>query len=385
MANEVTLSMNEAKKLGIIKETLAGRMTAKMAAEILHLSERQIYRLRKNILLRGDAGIVHGNRDRTPLNAFSRRQKDCIITLYKEQYKSYNFTHFAETLEKEHKIKISRETVREWLRSEELGGKIRKSNKHRKRRLRKASEGEMLFLDGSPHHWFGREHSPCTLLLTCDDATGKPLMGLFREQEDRDGCFLLLGQLFKRYGLPQIFYLDRASQFKTTRHNRSASAHVTDPTQFQRAMEELSIQLIFSKSPQARGRIERMNGTFQNRLVAELDHHGITTLSEANGYLNRHFIPDIAQKFGVPPRDPSPVWRALPPRMDLFDILCVKVKRTVTNDNTISYNNIHFQLFPAHGRQHFAKAKVEVRHRPDGSIRIFHSTLGKIPARRISC
>lgn len=359
MANEVTLTMNEAKKLGIIEETLAGRMTVKTASYILRLSERQIYRLRQRIKQKGAAGMAHGNREHPPSHTKPLATRQKIIDLYKTSYEGYNFTHFAEALEEEESIHLSDETVRRWLRAKGLGGAIRKTRKHRKRRLRKAREGEMLFLDGSPHHWFGDEHPPCTLLLCCDDATGKPLGGLFRDQEDRDGCFLLLKQVFKKYGRTQSFYLDRASQFKTTRygglHSRQSQE---EPTQFQRAMDELGIHIVFSYSPQARGRIERMNGVFQDRLVSELAHHKITTFVEANRYLNRRFIPAYAKRFGVAPRDPQPVWRPLPNGLDLFDVLCVKTARIVANDNTLSYLGNTYQLLPAHHRSHFVKAEV---------------------------
>jgi len=384
MVNEVTLTMNEAKKLGIIEETLTCRMTVKTASDILRLSERQIYRLRQRINQKGAVGIVHGNREHTPAHTKSMEMRNQVIELYKISYQGYNFTHFAEALEEDHDIHLSDETIRRWLRAEALGGEIRKSRKHHKRRLRKAHEGEMLFLDGSPHHWFGDEYPPSTLLLCCDDATGKPLAGLLRDQEDRDGCFLLLKQLFKKYGLPQSFYLDRASQFKTTRHGGIHSLqNQEEPTQFQRAMDELGIHIIFSYSPQARGRIERMNGVFQDRLVAELAHHKISTFVEANRHLNRRFIPVYAKRFGVAPRDPQPVWRPLLNGFDRFDVLCVKTSRVVANDNTISYLGSTYQLKPAHRRSHFVKAVVEVRQRPDGKVHIHHPKLGRIPARKI--
>ena len=279
---------------------------------------------------------------------------------------------------------MSDETVRRWLRAAGLGVAIRQTPKHRKRRQRKAREGEMAFVDGSPHHWFGEEFPPCTLLLSCDDATSKPLAGLFQEQEDRDGCFLLLERLFRKYGLPQSFYLDRASQFKTTRHGGLHSVQSeAGQTQFQRAMDELGIAVHFAYSPQARGRIERMNGVFQDRLVAELAHHGITSIPEANRYLNQHFIPAYAKRFGVAPRDSTPAWRPVPKGLDLFDVLCVKDTRVVANDNTISYKGITYQLQPAHGRQHFVRASVEVRCRPDGTVRIHHPALGRIPCRKL--
>jgi len=384
MANEVTLKVKEAQKFGVIEETLSGRMTVKTAAEILGLSERQIFRLRKRVKQQGAQGMVHGNRGRPPSHSKPLAVRQQVVELYQNEYKGYNFTHFTEALEKEHQIGVSDETVRRWLRAEALGGAIRKTKKHRKRRQRKAREGEMVFLDGSPHHWFGEEHPPCTLLLCCDDATGNPLAGLFREEEDRDGCFLVLARLFKKFGLPQSFYLDRASQFKTTRHGGLHSAQVHEgPTQFQRAMEELSIHIHFAYSPQARGRIERMNGVFQDRLVAELAHHGITQLKEANDYLNRRFIPAYAKRFGIAPREPEPAWRPVSQGLDLFDVLCVKEFRVVSNDNTISYHGTTYQLHPAHRRQHFVKARVEVRCRPDGTVRIHHPKLGRIPARKL--
>ncbi len=382
---EVTLTVKESRRLGIIEETLAGRMTVRVAAGILKKSERQVYRLRQRVRAQGAEGIRHGNRGRCPVHTRSGKQREQVIALYQTEYEKYNFTHFAETLQEKHGIRVSRETVRRWLRAEGLGRPARKMPKHRKRRLRKAHEGEMLFLDGSPHPWLGDEQSPCTLLLICDDATGKPLVGLFREQEDRDGCFLLLARLFRRYGIPQSFYIDQASQFKTTRHGGVHSLQVAQgPTEFERAMDELGIGVIYAQSPQARGRIERMNGTFQDRLVAELFHEKITTLPEANDYLNRRFIPQFAKRFGETPRDPVSVWRPWPKGADPFDVLCVKAERTVANDNTIRYNNETFQLAPAHGRHHFVQAKVEIRQRPDGTIRVVHPRLGLLPSRRIA-
>lgn len=384
MTNEVTLKMGEAKKLGIIQETLSGRMTIATAAEILKISPRQIYRLRAKIKTQGEIGIVHGLCGRTPVNAISPGLSKTILTLYTTKYVKHNFTHFTEILNEEESIPISRETVRQILRKEGEGGKIRKTKKHRKRRLRKAQEGEMIFLDGSPHHWFGDENDPCTLLLSCDDATGNPLVGLFREQEDRDGCFLLLEKLFKKYGLPQTLYLDKASQFKTTRYGGIHSLQIKEEqTQFQRAMEELGISIIFSHSPQARGRIERMNGTFQDRLVAELHSRSITTISDANHYLKQYFIPAYRRKFGLAPRETPSVWRSVPTKTDLLDTLCVKDNRVVGNDNTLSYHGQIIQLYPTSHRHHFVKAKVEIRDRPDGKLHVYHPQWGKIPSRRL--
>ena len=185
-----------------------------------------------------------------------------------------------------------------------------------------------------------------------------------------------------KYGLPHSFYLDRASQFKTTRYGGLHSLQQREePTQFQRAMDEFGVQIIFSYSPQARGRIERMNGTFQDRLVAELDRHAITSIPEANRYLNQYFIPSRRKRFAVKPRETQPAWRAFPKTVDLLDTLCVKEERTVNHDNTVSYQGKIYQLYPTRHRNHFVKAKVEVRQRPDGKVHVYHPRWGKLPSR----
>jgi hypothetical protein len=182
------------------------------------------------------------------------------------------------------------------------------------------------------------------------------------------------------HGLPGLFYLDRASQFTTTRHG---GLHVTQraeqPTPFERAMEELGIALIFANSPQARGRAERINGTFQDRLVAELKFRGITNIIPANRYLNHCFIPRYAHRFGVEPQEPIPAWRSLPPSLDIRNILCQRFQRTVNNDNTISINGQIIQLLPTKNFPHIVKAKVSAHLWLNGHWHIFHPTIGEIP------
>jgi hypothetical protein len=185
-------------------------------------------------------------------------------------YAQFNFCHLADILAEEHHILLSDETLRRWLRPAGHGRPPRRRGKHRRRRTRRSRAGELLFLDGSPHPWFGPRHPDCCLLLASDDATGKPLWGKFQPEEDRDGCFEVCYHVFLRYGLPGAFYLDRASQFITTRKGGRQALHnpERDPTHFEEAMSLLKVGLIFAYSPQARGRGERLNGTFQDRLVA---------------------------------------------------------------------------------------------------------------------
>lgn len=182
-----------------------------------------------------------------------------MIELAEKKYFDFNFTHLSETLEERERISISRETLRQWLRPLGFGSKMRRQPHYRKRRKRSEKEGQMLFLDGSPHGWFNDEKT--TLILCTDDATGKPLWGIFRTDEDNDGCFAVCEAVFQKHGLPAPLYLDRASQFTTTRHGGiHISQNDTEPTPFERAMGELGIRLIFADSPQARGRGERIIG-----------------------------------------------------------------------------------------------------------------------------
>jgi len=375
---EVTLTMRQWRRFDIIRSTLEEKMTTKHAAEILGLSRRQVQRLKKRIRQKGPLGILHGNRGRKPPHAFPPELKDRVIALVKSTYFDFNFSHLSEILVTEEGLHINRETLRRWLRPLGFGKKLRKRPTHRTRRKRSTQLGQMLFLDGSPHQWFGSKLS--TLILCTDDATGKPLWGLFQDQEDLSGCLQVCLQVFSTHGLPQSFYLDRASHFTTTRHGGTHRLqNDTKPTQFERAMDELGIRLIFAHSPQARGRAERIHGTFQDRLVSELRLKGIHNHHQATQYLNQHFIPSYGHRFAVEPEDCSPAWRPLPADVDIRNILCKRFHRTVKNDNTISVRAQIIQLLPTAQRRHFVKAKVQVNQWIDASWHVFHPKYGELP------
>lgn len=380
MKQEVIFSMSEAKRFGVMQAVLGQKMTIRDAAAVLQLSMRQIKRIKKKVVQQGPQGVSHGNRGRTPASGFPAAFKERVIALVQARYQGFNFSHLSETLEEEEYIRVNRETLRLWLRPLGFGRKVRKQPRHRKRRQRSAREGHMLFLDGSPHRWFG--HELTTLLLCTDDATGKPLYGLFREQEDLDGCFAVCHEVFTCFGLPVCFYLDRASQFTTTRRG-GVHVHQRDeqPTQFERAMAELAIRLIFADSPEARGRGERINQTFQDRLVAELRLRCILTTDAATAYLNTVFIPRY--RFGAMPEDNQPAWRTISPDVDLRHILCRRVVRTVNKDNTVSVNGQIIQILPTRTRLSFVKAKVIVNLWLDGSWHVLHAEHGELPCKLI--
>jgi len=371
----------EVKRLTVIHQTFAG-LSARSAAPMLKLSARQIFRLKAKVRTEGDKGIRHGNCGRKPHNAKPQDLRQQVLDFYQTEFSKYNACHFAEALDEEKGIKLSPDTLRRWLQAAGIPPKHRhrSQSNHRRRRERRARFGELVFIDGSPHPWFGPSLPPSTLILATDDATGMPLYGQFDQAEALNGCFSVFYQVGRRHGLPAALYLDHAGQFTTTRHGGTHVFQRDDkPTHFEIAMHSLAVELIFANSPQARGRGERINGSFQDRLVAELDHHHITDPVKATGYLNRVFIPKYARRFGVKPRDPVSAFRPIPEGLDLHTVLCAKSTREVQDDNTISYHGSSYQLRPSMRSVCIAGTKVAVQEWFDGSIHVRHETAGTIP------
>ncbi len=367
------------KRYSVIQQTVRAALSSTVAARMLGISPRQVFRIKANVRKHGADGIRHGNCGHTPANAKPQRLRQRVINLYRKECFDFNFAHFTETLADEFAIRLSRETTRCWLRTEGLGPKQHHSHHHRRRRERKARFGTMLFLDGSPHPWLGPDLPPLTLILCTDDATGMPLYGQFDPQETLNGCFSVFYHVGRRYGLPEALYLDKASQFTTTRHGGTHVFQRDDqPTHFEIAMQTLAVQLIFANSPQARGRGERINQSFQDRLVAELDHHHITDPAAATDYLNRVFIPKYAKRFGVKPRDPAAAFKPIPEGLDLRTVLCAKTTREVANDNTISYQGQVYQLKPNTRTVCVAGTRVELEEWFDGSLHVRHDRAGTI-------
>lgn len=379
---EVTLTLEQANRYELCKGALAGHRRNADVAAALRLSVRQVQRIKRKVKARGAAGVVHGNAGREPPNKKPQKLRDRVVELARTEYRDFNFAHLADVLAEEERIDLSDQTLARWLRPLGLGRPKRRVKKHRRRRERKAHEGDMIFLDGSPHHWFGPDEPPCCLLHSNDDATGKPLWGKFLPAENRDGSFEVAYRVFHKHGLPGTFYIDRASQFTTTRHGgqHAKQGPDTEETHFERAMRELGVGLIFARSPQAKGRVERLNKSFQGRLVAELRHEGIRDCAAATRYFNQTFAPRYAKKFGLPPADPTPAWRRVKPGIDLRTVLCAKCTRTVANDNTVSLDGHVYQLLPPEGRCHLVHARIEVQQWFDGTVHFWHSEHGFIKA-----
>lgn len=375
---ECTLSVPQSQRFQVLQAALDGHVTNAQAAGALSKSIRQVQRLKARVRRLGPPGVRHGNAGRPPHNKLPPDLRQKILELAASTYADYNFSHLADALPEDHGIVVSDETLRRLLRPAGHGGKVRRYKTHRRRRLRRSKEGELLFLDGSPHPWFGDGHEPVCLLLSTDDATGKPLYGQFQPQEDRDGCLEVCYRTFRKHGLPLAYYLDRGSQFIQTDHLAASQGLKIPPTAFQIAMKTLHIELIFAHSPQARGRGERINGSFQNRLVAELVRYGIHDCQRATRYLNQVFIPRYCRRFGQPAANPAPAWRPLDPALNLPSILCAKHQRIVSNDNTVRFAGVLYQVEPPVGRHHLVHAKIEVQQRFDGSIHLVHPRYGEL-------
>jgi transposase len=381
---EVKLTLTQVQRYEVCNALLEGCLTTDEAARALGISPRQVLRLKARLQAEGPHSLVHGNTARPPANKTPAELKQQVLDLATTRYAQFNFCHLADILHEEHQILLSDETLRRWLRP--LGhGRPPRRGKHRRRRTRRPREGELLFLDGSPHPWFGPRHPSCCLLLASDDATGKPLWGQFQPEENRDGCFEVCYHVFVRFGLPGAFYLDRASQFITTRVGGTHATHNPDrePTHFENAMSTLKVGLIFAYSPQARGRGERLNGTFQDRLVAELGLHKITKARQATQYLNTTFIPRYGRRFGHTPAESRAAWRTLPAGLDLKEVLSAKFTRTVALDNTVRFEGQTYQLLPTSRCPSLARRVIEVQHWFDGSIHFRHERHGVIAAKRL--
>ena len=237
-------------------------------------------------------------------------------------------------------------------------------------------EGMLLQIDGSHHPWLEGRGPRFVLLLAVDDATGTVANALFQPEEDTRGYFLLMEDIIHRCGIPLAIYGDRHGVFKFNGKPR----HVTQPvgpTQFTRAMVELGIEQIFARSPQAKGRVERMAGTFQDRLVSELRLAGTTTIGQANAVL-RDFLPRFNKQFRVPAQQSQSAYRSLGSSLALERILCFKHLRQVAKDNTVKYQLRTLQLLPAQERPSYAGVKVEVLERSDGQFMVLHE--GKVIA-----
>jgi hypothetical protein len=314
----------------------------------------------------GEKGVIHRSRGKTSNRRIADKIREKIIKLYRTQYWDFGPTLASEKLLERDRLKVNDETLRLWLLESGDWKKSRKRKGHRRWRERKHHFGEMVQMDGSHHDWFEGRGSRCVLMSYIDDATGK----VFARFYDYEGTIPALDS-FKRYlgkhGLPMSVYLDRHSTYKSTaKPSVEDDLNQTMPlSEFERALKELGVGVIHANSPQAKGRVERLFGTLQDRLVKEMRLRGIKTIEEGNGFL-KHYLPVYNKRFSVLPVERTNLHRPLAQGIDLDTILCIKTERSLRNDFTVAHNKKLYQI-----KDKAKASKVEVQDRIDGSMKIF--------------
>jgi transposase len=372
MEERLTLTTKELKRLRALELVEAERMTVTEAARLLGISERQCWRILAHYREKGAAGLVHGNRGRPSPRRLPAAAREEILSLAQGICQDYNDQHLSEVLQEEHGLPVSRASVRRIRRAAGLASphKYRRRRGHQ-RRERYPQAGMLLQLDASIHDWLEGRGPRLALAAAIDDATNEVVGALFRDQEDAAGYFLLLRNISQSHGLPLAAYADRHTIFQSPLKPtiEQELAGTVPKSQFARLVEALGIELIAAHSPQAKGRIERLWQTFQDRLVKELRQAGATNLEQANQVLAA-YLPKFNQRFTVAPTQTGCAFRPVPAGLDWQTVFAFHYQRQVANDHTISLDNHKLQLPPlAHGRS-YARAKVDLHHSMDGRLAV---------------
>ena len=362
-----TLTMKDEKRLDVIQRVYRSELTVGQAALIMGLSERQCYRVKARVNQAGAKGVVHGNRGRPCKHKTKEKTVRRVLELARGKYQGFNDHHLTEKLKEEQQLELSREQVRI------ASPKKRRGLKHRSRRERRAAEGMMLQVDGSPHDWLQGRGPRLCLIGGIDDATSKVTGGLFTQAESSWGYFTLFSNTFGEHGLPHSLYTDCHSVFWTDREPtvEEQLLNKKPTTEVGRGLKELGVTLILANSPQAKGRIERLWNTFQDRLVSELRLAKAKTLEQAQAVLER-YIPVHNRKFAKPAKA-EPAWRKVS-SLEIERALCFKQQRTVAKDNTITFEGTVLQIPKTSPFRSYANRRVDVHVLLDGAVEIFYKT-----------
>jgi transposase len=386
MRETIVLNGIEQKRALVLNQVMAGQMKAEQAADLLQISLRHTRRLLAAYRQEGPAALAHGNRGRQPAHTLAEGLRQRVVALAREKYAGFNHQHLSEVLGEEEEITISRSTLRRILLGAGLPSpRKRRPPKHRRRRERYPREGMLLQTDGSRHDWLEGRGPYLTLLGAIDDATNEVPYALFREQEDTQGYMLLFGHIVAAKGVPLAVYHDRHGIFECNAKGELSLAEQLgggrEATQFGRALAELAIGSIVARTPQAKGRIERLWGTFQDRLTSALRLAGAQDLAAANRVLGA-FLPRFNRRFAVPAAEAGSAYRPLGEGIDLAAVFCFKYRRTVNADNVVALGDERLQLTRSPARGSYAHARVEVHEHLDGSLGVFYQgqPIGHKPA-----
>ena len=371
--DRVMMSGKELRRVPVIRQAMEQKLTQVEAGTLVGLTARQIRRLIQRVRQEGDRGLVHRGRGQPSNRRIAERVKAQVLRLYAQRYGDFGPTLAAEKLAERHGIALSAETLRGWLLEKGVDHFRRRKRPHRAWRERKAHMGELIQLDGSHHDWLEGRGPRCVLIAYIDDASSR-VLARFYDYEGTIPAMDSFGRYVKRYGIPLAVYADK----HTTYHSPAQPtveeqlAGVEPTSQFGRALGELGVELVPAHSPQAKGRVERLFKTFQDRLIKELRLAGIATIKEANRFLEG-YLPIYNRRFAVPPAQAADLHRPRPTGRDLDRILCCKTRGVLRRDWTVAY---HGHLYQIH--DHLRATHVVVEDRVDGSMRITHHgrTLG---------
>jgi hypothetical protein len=368
----IAMSRPEIDRMHVLRDVLVERITVRDAAQLLRLTRRQVFRLLRGYRDRGPAALVSSKRGKPSNRSYPPALRTEVLALIKANYPDFGPTLACEKLVERHGIHIGIETIRQWM----LADGIWKDRKQRLKpvhqpRYRRDCVGELVQIDGSEHWWFEDRGPPCTLLVYIDDATSRLMHLKFVETESTFDYFLATREYLERYGKPVAFYSDKHATFRV---NKVGATGGDGMTQFGRALHQLNIDIICANAPQAKGRVERANGTLQDRLVKEMRLAGITTMEAANAFLPA-FMEDHNRRFAKEPYSEKDLHRPLAEHDHLDDTLAWKEERTVSKNLTLQYDQVLFILEPNEITRPLARQRVKVYDYPDGRFAIKHNGL----------
>jgi transposase len=363
----IKMTKKERERLKVLEQIKQKKLTFADGADQLNVSERQLYRSMRRYKEEGDEGLTHRLRGATSNRQYPKKLRDNVVEIYRCQYDDYGPTLFNEILVDDYKIILDSETVRRWLLRVGLWKKARKGRRHRKKRERRSAIGEMIQFDGSHHRWFEDRGPECCLLVAIDDASGRVNLR-FVESESTQYVLTFWRDYVKKVGIPKQVYTDY--------HSVYYNPYSDIKTDYGMAMEEIGVECLYASSPQAKGRVERMNRTLQDRLLKGLRKHGISAIEEANRFLERNFLDKFNAKFtntcaedGIELKDHHRQCVFTQEELDKIFSFCIE--RTVYNDCTITLDARWIQLTSAKAPLPPPRAKVQLRRYLDGNLHIF--------------
>lgn len=362
MLEEVAMTQKELDRYSLLRQVLSKQLSQARAAQLLGLSDRQIRNLLKALKLKGPQGIVSKKKGKPSNRAADAKFKNEVMTLVKEKYPDFGPTFACEKLIKHHNITISNETLRKWMIEKSLWIPRKRRSHIHPLRPRREYFGELIQIDGSHHYWFEDRGEKCVLIVFIDDATSKITSLFFCSTECLQGYFTALQKHITKYGRPLGLYSDRHAIF-----GGSDKIH---HAQFIRALKELEIESVLARSPQAKGRVERVNQTLQDRLIKEMRLRNICTIDDANIYLSE-FIEEFNEKFSKEPRGQFDAHRPLDSGYDLERTLTRCETRTLSKDLSFSFHNTVYQILEPFMINRLKNKKIEIRQKYDGTFRVF--------------